>query len=296
MAKEAIRLVLHQNSANYREPESYENRRTYPLPPFSTVIGAIHKACGYVDTHNMDVSIQGRYDSMGSRIYRDHNFLNRIFDDRGILVKMLNEGMLSNAYLKVAESEKNNSSFQENKDIRVFDEKLFEEYQDLKKEEKSVSNFRTVISSIKRYEVLYDIDLVLHITSEDRKTMEDIYKHAYDITALGRSEDFVELKSVDWTTLSDFDEELDAEYSAFIAIENVRKKRVLTKDNGYSSIIIGTKYSIPKMYTINEKGQRIFDKRRVLYTSGYTACRSSEESGIFVDWLDDGSYYIVNLI
>ena len=46
MCKEAIRLVLYQSSANYRRPETFENKMTYPLPPFSTVIGAIHKACG----------------------------------------------------------------------------------------------------------------------------------------------------------------------------------------------------------------------------------------------------------
>ena len=102
MHKEAIRLVLRQSSANYRRPETFENRMTYPLPPFSTVIGALHKACGYTDTHEMDVSIQGRYGSMNRRVYRDYNFLNSTFDDRGILVKMVNESMLSTAFIKVA--------------------------------------------------------------------------------------------------------------------------------------------------------------------------------------------------
>ena len=98
MSKDAIRFILHQSSANYRKPETYENKMTYPLPPFSTVIGAIHKACGYTSTHKMDVSIQGRYASMGRRLYRDLNFMNSTFDDRGILVKMTNESMLSTAF------------------------------------------------------------------------------------------------------------------------------------------------------------------------------------------------------
>ena len=59
----AIRLHLKQNSANYRREETINCRMTYPLPPYSTVIGAIHKACGYTDYHTMKVSIQGKYGS-----------------------------------------------------------------------------------------------------------------------------------------------------------------------------------------------------------------------------------------
>lgn len=42
----AIRLHIKQNSANYKKEETVQCRMTYPLPPYSTVIGAIHKACG----------------------------------------------------------------------------------------------------------------------------------------------------------------------------------------------------------------------------------------------------------
>ena len=40
-----IRLVLTQNKAHYKKEETVTNKMTYPLPPFSTVIGAIHNAC-----------------------------------------------------------------------------------------------------------------------------------------------------------------------------------------------------------------------------------------------------------
>ena len=43
----ALRLVIHQSSANYKREETVDNKMTYPLPPFSTVIGALHNACGY---------------------------------------------------------------------------------------------------------------------------------------------------------------------------------------------------------------------------------------------------------
>lgn len=36
----AIRLHIKQNSANYKKEETVQCRMTYPLPPYSTVIGA----------------------------------------------------------------------------------------------------------------------------------------------------------------------------------------------------------------------------------------------------------------
>ena len=46
----AFRLIIKQTSANYRKPETIKNKMTYPLPPFSTVIGALHNACGYTES------------------------------------------------------------------------------------------------------------------------------------------------------------------------------------------------------------------------------------------------------
>lgn len=363
--KEAIRLVLCQSSANYRRPETFENKMTYPLPPFSTVIGAVHKACGYTETHEMDVSIQGRYGSVNRRVYRDYNFLNSTFDDRGILVKMSNESMLSTAFVKVAEAKKQGSSFEKNADIKVYDQELLAEYQDLKqkgrevqilkneklkpelerlKEEKKklsaqrkqmdklsqefenvkrqeedirdqiaetekqfseyeknvfsipYSRFRVLTTSIKQYEILSDVELIIHIAADDRKTLEDIYENVYNITSLGRSEDFVEVKEAAWATLCGCEEELESAYPAYLAMENVRKQKVLTRDKGMSRQVIGTKYAIPKLYTIGENGQRIFEKKKVLYASGYVISDIEEGDGIYVDRLEDGKYYIVNLV
>ena len=43
----ALRIKLHQASANYRKEETAENKMTYPLPPISTITGALHSICGY---------------------------------------------------------------------------------------------------------------------------------------------------------------------------------------------------------------------------------------------------------
>lgn len=58
--RKAIRLKLFQESANYRKPSSFLIKESYPLPPYSTVIGMIHAACGFKEYHPMQISIQGK--------------------------------------------------------------------------------------------------------------------------------------------------------------------------------------------------------------------------------------------
>ena len=64
MRNKVLRIKLRQNKANYRKEESVTNKMTYPLPPYSTIIGAIHNACRYDTYHPMDISIQGNFESM----------------------------------------------------------------------------------------------------------------------------------------------------------------------------------------------------------------------------------------
>ena len=129
----ALRLVIHQSSANYKREETVENKMTYPLPPFSTVIGALHNACGYHEYRPMDISIQGRYRSMRRKPYTDFCFLNSTQDDRGTLVKMRNAELLSSAFEEVASAKKpQGNSFRNGITIQVHNEELLEEYRKLK--------------------------------------------------------------------------------------------------------------------------------------------------------------------
>ena len=68
----ALRIVLHQDSANYKKEETLDNKMTYPLPPISTIIGALHSACNYKEYHPMDISIQGKFESMHKEPYTDY--------------------------------------------------------------------------------------------------------------------------------------------------------------------------------------------------------------------------------
>ena len=53
---------------------SYGLKQTYPLPPYSTVIGMVHNACAFTTYHPMKVSVQGKTDNIISDIYTKYSF------------------------------------------------------------------------------------------------------------------------------------------------------------------------------------------------------------------------------
>lgn len=75
----AIRLELYQNMVNFKKPNSFELKETYPLPPPSTVIGMIHNLCGFEEYKPMDLSIQGEYFSKINDLYTVYEFGNQKF-------------------------------------------------------------------------------------------------------------------------------------------------------------------------------------------------------------------------
>lgn len=70
----AIRLRIEQELVNYKVPTSFQLKETYPLPPYSTVIGMIHNLCGYTEYKEMQISIQGYYHSKVNDLYTRYEF------------------------------------------------------------------------------------------------------------------------------------------------------------------------------------------------------------------------------
>ena len=358
----ALRLVIEQNSANYRREETVENKMTYPLPPISTVIGAIHSACGYHDYKEMKISIQGQYESMHRKPYTDYCFLNSLQDDRGILVKMCNGDMLSNAFEKVASVKKpQGSSFRNHVTIQVYNQELLDEYcrlkdlndaidefkkmrlapvqallkrrkkqlsekkkqldkksykyeqvvkreKELKEADKEIvrrlkefqeknyiipiSRYRSLTTSMKFYEILDRVSLMIHIDASE-EVLSDILEHVYDLKSIGRSEDIVEVKRAEIVELYEEseDDEVVSENAAYIDYDMIRQNRIFfqSKDNKISG---GTKYYLNRRYEIKD-GKRVFDKKKVLYISKYEADEFG--NGLYLDRMD-GKEYIVNFL
>jgi len=359
---QALRIVILQSSANYRKEETLDNKMTYPLPPLSTVIGAIHNSCDFKEYHDMDISIQGRYESIHKEAYTDYCFLNSVMDDRGLLIKMRNGDLLSKAYNKVASAKKSQgNSFRKGITIQVHNAKLLEEYRNLKnlkdkiddykkneykfkmdeiKNEKKritqtkkntdkksqdymkicenekeiklketklkenlseyelehysipISKFRSLTTSLKFYEILDNVELILHIKT-DNDTLKEIQNNIYNLKSIGRSEDFVEVKEIRMVELKEDDDcEITSHYSAYLNYEDVLNRNIWFDKVEAGRDITGTKYYLNKNYEIKD-GKRWFQKKKVLYASEYFI---EETSGnVFID--DNGDKtYIVNFI
>lgn len=70
----AIRIKCFQNLVNYKKPSSFIIKETFPLPPYSTVLGMIHAACGYTEFHPMKLCIQGTNSGTVSELYTRYSF------------------------------------------------------------------------------------------------------------------------------------------------------------------------------------------------------------------------------
>ena len=172
-----LRIVLKQSSANYRKAGTIDNKTTYPLPIPATIIGALHNICGYTDYHSMDISIQGNYESISKDMYKNITVLNSI-SDRGTLVKMIAPNTISNAYIEVATATEDNCNFITEKNIKVKNRELLEEFKNLKvlKEKLDKENkIKTEEFKIRKKE-LSDKDELKKIRIEEKKYKEEFKK------------------------------------------------------------------------------------------------------------------------
>ncbi|MGL4977870.1 MAG: CRISPR-associated protein Cas5 [Cetobacterium sp.] len=278
---EVLRIKLTQNKAHYRKEESIDNRMTYPLPPFSTVIGAIHNACKFQEYHPMEISIQGKYRSLSKEAFTDHLFLNSVLDDRGILVKTPNENLYSKSFIKVAKAtQSQGNSFKKEITVAVYDRELLDEYKylcEFDPKSNEIKKYKNLVTSLKYYEILNEVELILHISS-DTKTLDMISKNIYNMKSIGRSEDFVNIVECNFVNTKDIKNDIQSEYSGYLKIENVRNGDVFEKSD--SRGIGGTLYFLNKDYSII-KNRRVFNKQKVVYSSNYSI--SDESENIFYD-------------
>ena len=95
-----LRLIIYQPQAHYRIPFTTQRRHTYPIPPYSTVIGFLCNVCGIKDQKNefyenvikeLKFSIIGKFNSKITEMiwFRNLNKENHIgsFDDISIREK-----------------------------------------------------------------------------------------------------------------------------------------------------------------------------------------------------------------
>lgn len=363
-----LRIKLRQSQASYSMAETVTNRMTYPLPPLSTIIGAIHNACGYSEYHPMSVSVQGKYGAMGQEIYVNHSLLNRREDDRNVLVYLQNPNMLTAGLTIIGESLKSQgNSFKKRESVRILEEEYYEEFLkisnlkeilDLEKKEivnvkineikeiekqlkdvqkklekKSVeyteisqkitelkrqreniekifkeklektytipmSHYKTLVKSPQFQEVLYDVELMIHIDS-DEETLMEIEDNINNLVSIGRSEDFIELIETKMVDLiePEKDYRLPKEYCMYVSQDKIvygedfddfeEDKEFYFVHGDNKKNAKGTVYYLDKRYRIVDK-KRIFEKIPCICTSNIGTGSSSigktvDEDGNIVD-------------
>ncbi|WP_339065436.1 CRISPR-associated protein Cas5 [Fusobacterium polymorphum] len=175
---EVLRIVLKQSSANYRKAGTIDNKMSYPLPIPATIIGALHNACGYKDYHSMDISIQGNYEAISKDMYKNITILNTV-SDRGTLVKMVAPDTISNAYIEVAEAVDDNANFITEKNIKIKNKELLEEFKNLKLlKEKLDSEKKVKLEEFKRKKEEFKAvkDELKKIRTEEKNYKEEFKK------------------------------------------------------------------------------------------------------------------------
>ena len=355
-----MRIKLRQPMASYAVEEMVNNKISYPLPSFSTIIGALHNVCGYTEYKEMKISIQGKYSSIQREVYVNHGLLDSIQDDRGNLIWLYNPDSFNGGYIPVAKAIKDTgNSFKERKTISIFNEEKLAEYINLyekdkelkeifnneiepkkkewkntekelklkmkaldknykeykklddelkegKKEIKKLENnyqekryaeydepkshFKTLTKGPQTCEVLYDVELVIHVAASD-EVFEDIAANQNNFVSLGRSEDFIELqeiKLVDITDIIDDEYGIENDYMLYANVEKVDDKVYFKSSN-----VLGTVYYVSKDYQI-KNGKRVFNKIPCLCTSYLNVDGNSSKSGIYID-KDEKTTYIVDL-
>ena len=165
---------------------------------------------------------------------------------------------------------------EEEKKIKLEEEKYKEDFKKFEYENytKPYSYFQNLVTSLKSYEVLNDIFLILHVKA-DEETLKDIENNIFNLQSLGRSEDFVEVIECKIVELQEVEEVIENKLSMYVNTKDFYEEKIFTEtvDGDHGSG--GTKYYLDKNYVIT-KGKREFKKVPVIYSTSVQAEESSE--------------------
>ena len=182
----AVRIKAYQNLVNYKIPTSFQLKESYPLPPYSTICGMVHYACGFKTYNPMDISIQG------SIIQR-------------LMISILDMNL-----------DVNHKADRHN--LKVYGDK-----KNKKGETEKVP--LGITRGISTVELLVDVELIIHIRPEEEVLVETIYnklKYPDTYLSIGRFEDIVRIDEIKIVTLKEHELKDDSkiDYEAYIPFNN----------------------------------------------------------------------------
>lgn len=236
----ALRIKIFQPTAHYRMPFTYQRRHTYPIPPYSTVVGFLCNLLGidyqgnelFEKLENCKISVSGKFD-----------------------VKLTEYTWFRNLNVKAHEKYFGNVAIRE----------------------KNGEIGHIGGQSPMRIDVLENVRLNIHIVSEDQPFLKELKQNLtnplnrLETVHLGRAEDWIVFKEIELTELST--KATDKNYGYFFWIpQHLHKPNEIAFDFDKSD---GLFYSLPvfssiKYYeqTHDRNGERSFKYMRTKLNDG----------------------------
>ena len=184
------------------------------------------------------------------------------------------------------------------KELTALDKRVKHRLQEYEEQNYTIpySHFRTLTKGPKYYEILTEVELVIHVRAESQ-VLQDILEHIYDLKAIGRSEDVVEVLEAELVELKEVKRAAKSLYHGYISTKAVDERLIWEQKRDVGGVAQGTRYFLNKDYKIVD-GKRIFNKKAVVYTSNYYVKAGTSHSDIFLDCFgsEQKDAYIVNFI
>lgn len=245
-----IKLKLYQNMVNYKRHTSFQLKETYPLPPYSTVIGMIHNACGYTEYVPMNISVQGRHYSKVNDLATRYEFSVMKFDP-------------------------------ERHQVRV----PIIEYN--KKKDCYIKKELGVVRGVSTVELLVDVELIIHIQVKDENKLIETYeklKNPSEYLSLGRREDLVRVDEIKIVEVSkkQLNNDFVLKNEAYIPISVLNED-----DNEITGTIYNISKTYSLVEIGKNKFQRSWEKIKVVY-GAMKRSLFYEGSLVFID--SDGDF------
>ncbi len=265
MTLKVLKIKIYQPQAHYRIPFTYQRRHTYPIPPYSTVIGLLcnllgirnYKGrgepcenencnCNYHKLKKLKISICGKFESKSTEYTWFRNLSVEAHNDRF--------GVPENRYVG--------------------------------------GQIEHIGGQIPvRIDILNEVYLWIYLYHEDDSFLEKIKKsfeepsNRLDIIHLGRAEDWIVIDEIDYTDVQV--SEICGDFEVFVWVpENI----YLPSNNSFDfSRVEGLLHRIPTFYKLGEGGAREFKYEKVKLNDGLLHGISS-----YYDEREDKPIFLLN--
>ncbi len=228
----AVRIIAYQNMASYRKPTAIAIQDSFKLPPYSTVIGMVHNACGWNSYHPMRVSISGNHVTSISDMYTRYFFGQTLQYEKGYIRQQLYT-------------------------VNIPGEELGGPVSELKSDGSDKDGKDGIVRGLGYAELIVDVELVLYIVPEDESDLEEIKQgllYPIKFPSLGRHEDILRIDDVSIVELQqqsgdkkDKNQKFSSEYDCLIPMQEYEKL-------GLNAT--GTVYNFNKVFqTVDQTGK-----------------------------------------